>query len=162
MCANLARGTCRAACDPADFLIFLMRRFLTIGITATGKVDVLHSADKEKREHIDEFNQLAKTVKGKKAKKGKYAEIQVVDISRGVIKRKRNGELEGGKRTVARIVEKRKKKAVTKKTKKAAKKAPKRNARKKAPQKPPTPPPADNGSANEGGAPALPGAQPTT
>jgi hypothetical protein len=100
-----------------------MRRFLTIGITGKGEVEILHGADKDKREHVDEFNKLAKAAKGKKAKKSKFAEVQVIDLSRGIVKRKRHGNVEGsGKRTIARTVKKRAKKAAEKSAKKSARK----------------------------------------
>jgi hypothetical protein len=85
-----------------------MRRFLTIGIKTNGKVDILHGAEHEKSEHRDEFRKLA--IAGRKGKKkSEYAEIQLIDLSRAIVSRKRFGEtLDGGKRTIARIVKHRK------------------------------------------------------
>lgn len=99
-----------------------MRRFLTLGIKGDGKVKILHGAENDKRTHVDKFNDLA----GKKSKKkSEFAEIQVVELS-SVVKRKRFGNVEGsGKRTVARTV----------KHKKGAKKAAKKKGeQKKAPR----------------------------
>lgn len=125
-----------------------MRRFLTIGIKGNGKVDVLQGAETDKAGHIEEFRNLAAPAKGKakKKEKSKYAEVHVVDLSRGVIKRKRFDTIDGsGKRTIARTVKKRKAKpAARKKSKKtaskkpaarntSAKRAPKKKSRAKAP-----------------------------
>lgn len=94
-----------------------MRRFLTIGIKPDKSIKVLAGADEEKGAHIDTFNALASSKK--KKQKAEFSEIHVIDISKGIVKRKRFGNGEGGKRTVARTV---KKKASRKKAKPAAKK----------------------------------------
>lgn len=104
-----------------------MRRFLTIGITGKGKIDILSTANAAKHEHIEEFNKQV-AAKKKSARAGsRYAEVQVVDLSK-IVKRKRFSTVDGtGKRTVARIVNKR--------SKSARKSAPKKSTRKTADSK---------------------------
>ena len=94
-----------------------MRRFITIGIKPNNEVEILHGADKSRSEHREEFNKLGA---GKAKKKSEFAEVQVIDLSRGVVKRKRFGDSKvDGKRTVARTVEKKKTVARSKKRKRA-------------------------------------------
>lgn len=86
-----------------------MRRFLTIGIKPDGQVKILQGADVDRADHRAEFRKLV--AETKKSKKSEFAEVQVIDLSRGVINRKRYGGLKDdvtGKRTVARTVKHRK------------------------------------------------------
>ncbi len=86
-----------------------MRRFLTIGLDGQGKITVLAGPEKSYTEHRDGFRKLAADKK-KKADDG-FAEVQVIDISRGIVKRLRNGKVKlkggdnDGKRTVSRTVD---------------------------------------------------------
>jgi hypothetical protein len=66
-----------------------MRRFLTVGITAEDKVHILHGAENEKSSHREKFREVVD--EGRKAKKGKaqFAEVILIDLSHGVIKRKK-------------------------------------------------------------------------
>ena len=111
-----------------------MRRYLTIGITKTGTVDILHGADKGYSLHREEFLKMAAGRKKGPSASG-YAEVHIVDISKGMVKRRRfahvrvKGVDESGKRTIARSV----KSSKAKKIEKAA--APKRKQRKPKPAK---------------------------
>lgn len=104
-----------------------MRRFLTIGLKPDGKISVLENVESGKSDHITRFNEHAAA----KKKKSDFVEVQVIDLSRGVIKRKRFGAFDSdGKRTIARSVKP--KKRTTARTAKGKKPAAKKTSAKKA------------------------------
>lgn len=110
-----------------------MRRFLTIGIKPNGSIAIIHGPEHPKRDHVEQFR---KTVAASR-KKSEFAEIHVIDLSRGVIKKRRFGRVKfkgdtgSGKRTIARSVKHKKPRAAKAKkaAKKTAKKAPRKSAK---------------------------------
>lgn len=86
-----------------------MRQFITIGHKPSGEVEVIHGPDKSFGEHRDEFRNLGAGKKKKDSAHG-YAKIEVVDLSRGVVKTRSYGKVkmkgvsDTGKRTKPSVV----------------------------------------------------------
>lgn len=63
-----------------------MRRFLTLGLSANGTAKILHDTDEPKMKHLQEFKKLLSQKRSKTASK-EFAEVVVVDLSAGAVKR---------------------------------------------------------------------------